>query len=138
MGLDIDKNIVFDWGLASNLKFDGKSTSVTQAFFGLGAKQRYIFSESFLLNFRLFPYAGFSQISQPKNVQQGIEGNEKTEFIYGASFDVQIGIKLWNTPSGNSYFLSAGYKLDAFEFKTKGLLKNGGVMIGLSWTFNFD
>lgn len=91
-----------------------------------------VIADNFLIQGKLYPYIGLSQSNTPKNIEIGQEAEDKTEFTYGASADVSVGIKLWNTGKGNSTFLHVGYVIMASEFKTRDMIKGGCLMIGLT------
>ena len=118
--------------IQSNLKFGKKETTATAAYLGPGVRRRYIFNNTFILQGKIYPYIGLSQSNTPKNLETGQEAEDKTEFTYGASADISVGIKLWNTSKGNSTFLHFGYAIIANEFKTKGIFKSGCIMVGLT------
>lgn len=118
--------------LISNLKFRGKETSSTTALLGAGVRRKLVFGDNFLIQGKLYPYIGIVGSNTPKNIETDQEAKDKTEFTYGASADISLGLKLWNTSKGNSTFLHVGYDIIASEFKTKGLFKSGCIMVGLT------
>ena len=118
--------------IISNLKFGGKDTSASTAWMGAGIRRKLVFADNFLIQGKLYPYIGLSQSNTPKNIEIGQEAKDKTEFTYGASADVSVGLKLWNTAKGNSTFLHVGYAIMASEFETKGMFKGGCIMVGLT------
>lgn len=95
--------------IISNLKFGRKATSASTAWMGGGVRRKLVIADNFLIQGKLYPYIGLSQSNTPKNIEIGQEAEDKTEFTYGASADVSVGIKLWNTGKGNSTFLHVGY-----------------------------
>lgn len=118
--------------ILSNLKFGKKETTATKAYLGPGVRRKYVFNNTFVIQGKVYPYIGLADSSTPKNIEIKHEAEEKTEFTYGASADISAGIKLWNTSHGNSTFLHLGYAIIANEFKTKGIFKNGCIMVGLT------
>lgn len=116
----------------SDLEFGGKKTSSSAALLGAGVRRKIVFGDNFLIQGKLYPYIGLSYIGTPKNTETGQEAEDKTKFTYGASADLSIGFKICNTAKGNSTFLHVGYVLMAGEFETKGLFKNGAIMLGLT------
>lgn len=118
--------------IISNLKFGGKDTSASTAWMGAGVRRKLVIADNFLIQGKLYPYIGLSQSNTPKNIEIGQEAKDKTEFTYGASADVSVGLKLWNTAKGNSTFLHVGYAIMASEFETKGMFKGGCIMVGLT------
>ena len=118
--------------IISNLKFGGKDTSASTAWMGAGIRRKLVFADNFLIQGKLYPYIGLSQSNTPKIIEIGQEAKDKTEFTYGASADVSVGLKLWNTAKGNSTFLHVGYAIMASEFETKGMFKGGCIMVGLT------
>lgn len=118
--------------IISNLKFGGKATSASTAWMGGGVRRKLVIADNFLIQGKLYPYIGLSQSNTPKNIEIGQEAEDKTEFTYGASADVSVGIKLWNTGKGNSTFLHVGYVIMASEFKTRDMIKGGCLMVGLT------
>ena len=99
---------------------------------GAGVRRKIVFGDNFLIQGKLYPYIGLSYTGTPKNTETRQEAEDKTKFTYGASADLSIGFKICNTAKGNSTFLHVGYVLMAGEFKTKGLFKNGAIMLGLT------
>ena len=118
--------------IISNLKFGGKATSASTAWMGGGVRRKLVIADNFLIQGKLYPYIGLSQSNTPKNIEIGQEAEDKTEFTYGASADLSVGIKLWNTGKGNSTFLHIGYVIMASEFKTRDMIKGGCLMVGLT------
>ena len=118
--------------IISNLKFGGKATSASTAWMGGGVRRKLVIADNFLIQGKLYPYIGLSQSNTPKNIEIGQEAEDKTEFTYGASADVSVGIKLWNTGKGNSTFLHVGYVIMASEYKTRDMIKGGCLMVGLT------
>ena len=118
--------------IISNLKFGGKATSASTAWMGGGVRRKLVIADNFLIQGKLYPYIGLSQSNTPKNIEIGQEAEDKTEFTYGASADLSVGINLWNTGKGNSTFLHIGYVIMASEFKTRDMIKGGCLMVGLT------
>ena len=118
--------------IISNLKFGGKETSASTAWMGAGVRRKLVIADNFLIQGKLYPYIGLGQSNTPKNIEIGQESEDKTKFTYGASADVSVGLKLWNTAKGNSTFLHVGYAIMASEFETKGMFKGGCIMVGLT------
>lgn len=118
--------------IISNLKFGGKETSASTAWMGAGVRRKLVIADNFLIQGKLYPYIGLGQSNTPKNIEIGQEAEDKTKFTYGASADVSVGLKLWNTAKGNSTFLHVGYAIMASEFETKGMFKGGCIMVGLT------
>lgn len=126
-------NMELEFGAMSNLKFGKDEYSTITTYIGLGAKRRYIFGESFMINFHIAPYIGLSSYDYPGHMAT----KSDSEFTYGATADLKAGFKLLETNKGNDIFLNLGYKIYAGEFKTEGMFKNGYFCIGitqiLSW-----
>lgn len=118
--------------IISNMKFGKNDTLAGTACLGAGVRRKLVFGDNFLIQGKIYPYIGFAQSDTPKNIETGQEAEDKTEFTYGASADISLGIKLWNTTKGNSTFLHIGYAVMAGEFETKGLFKSGFIMVGLT------
>lgn len=118
--------------IISDLKFGGKETSSSLAWLGAGVRRKMVFDDNFLIQGKFYPYIGFSQSNTPKNIELNQEAEDKTKFTYGASADISLGLKLWNTSKGNSTFLHVGYAVIASEFETKELFKSGCIMVGLT------
>lgn len=118
--------------IISNLKFGKKGTSASTAWLGAGVRRKLVFADNFLILGKLYPYIGLAQSNTSKNIEIDQEAEDKTKFTYGASADVSVGIKLWNTAKGNSTFLHVGYAIMASEFETKGLFKGGCIMVGFT------
>lgn len=121
--------------IISDLKFGGKETSSTMAWLGAGVRRKLVFGDKFLIQGKLYPYIGLSQSNTPKNIETGQEAKDKTKITYGASADISLGFKLYNTSKGNSTFLHVGYAVIASEFETKGMFKSGCIMVGLTTIF---
>ncbi len=118
--------------IISNLKFGGNDTSAATGWLGAGVRRKLVLGDNFLIQGKIYPYIGLAQSITPKNIEIGQEAEDKTEFTYGASADISLGLKLWNTSNGNSTFLHVGYAVMASEFETKGLFKGGCIMVGLT------
>lgn len=118
--------------IISNLKFGKKDTSASTAWLGAGVRRKLVIANIFLIQGKLYPYIGLSQSNTPKDIEIGQEAEDKTKFTYGASADVSVGLKLWNTAKGNSTYLHVGYAIMASEFETKGMFKGGCIMVGLT------
>lgn len=118
--------------IISDLKFGGKETSSAMAWLGAGVRRKLVFGDNFLIQGKLYPYIGLSQSNTPKNIETGQEAKDETKFTYGASADISLGLKLYNTSKGNSTFLHVGYAIIASEFETKGMFKGGCIMVGLT------
>lgn len=118
--------------IISNLKFGKKDTSASTAWLGAGVRRKLVIANNFLIQGKLYPYIGLSQSNIPKDIEIGQEAEDKTKFTYGASADVSVGLKLWNTAKGNSTYLHVGYAIMASEFETKGMFKGGCIMVGLT------
>lgn len=118
--------------IISNLKFGKKDTSASTGWLGAGVRRKLVIADNFLIQGKLYPYIGLTQSITPKIIEIGQEAEDKTKFTYGASADVSVGLKLWNTEKGNSTFLHVGYAITASEFETKGMFKGGCIMVGLT------
>lgn len=118
--------------IIGDLKFGGKETSSAMAWLGAGVRRKLVFGDNFLIQCKLYPYIGLSQSNTPKNIETGQEAKDETKFTYGASADISLGLKLYNTSKGNSTFLHVGYAIIASEFETKGMFKGGCIMVGLT------
>lgn len=118
--------------IISDLKFGGKETSSAMAWLGAGVRRKLVFGDNFLIQGKLYPYIGLSKSITPKNIETGQEAKDETKFTYGASADISLGLKLYNTSKGNSTFLHVGYAIIASEFETKGMFKGGCIMVGLT------
>lgn len=118
--------------IIGNLKFGGKETSSRMAWLGAGVRRKLVFGDNFLIQGKLYPYIGLSGGNTPKNIETGQEAKDETKFTYGASADISLGLKLYNTSKGNSTFLHVGYAIIASEFETKGMFKGGCIMVGLT------
>lgn len=118
--------------IISDLKFGGKETSSAMAWLGAGVRRKLVFGDNFLIQGKLYPYIGLSKSITPKNIETGQEAKDETKFTYGASADISLGLKLYNTSKGNSTFLHVGYAIIASGFETKGMFKDGCIMVGLT------
>jgi len=118
--------------LMSDLEFGAKKTSTDLGIFGIGVRRKIVLGDNLLFQGKLYPYIGFRYTNIPKIIEIDQEAKDETKFTYGASADFSIGFKIWNTAKGNSTFLHVGYALMAGEFETKGLFKNGAIMLGLT------
>ncbi|MCI7580691.1 MAG: hypothetical protein MST01_10745 [Prevotella sp.] len=117
-----DLNDFLYMGLHFAADVDGFDTY--QSIFSLGLSKRYQIGESLLIQGKIGPYAGYGSI------------NKEDKFIYGANANLAVGVKLWETKKGNSTFITVGYYLDAYEFKTTDLFKNGSWGIGFTTVLN--
>ena len=109
--------------------YDDMSTGST--ILGYGAKQRFRYG-AFLLQIIVFPYAGFAWM----DYHEGKENKTDYDFAYGAAGNISVGLKAWNTSKGNETFITIGYYVDAPEFKTQDMFKNGSWMFGLTIVLN--
>lgn len=116
----------------SDLEFGAKKTSTSLGILGIGARRKIVLGDNLLFQGKLYPYIGLRYTHIPKIIEIDQEAKDETKFTYGASADFSIGFKIWNTAKGNSTFLHVGYALMAGEFETKGLFKNGAIMLGLT------
>lgn len=119
-------------GFIGDFKFGEKETNAMTGWIGAGVGRKLVFGDKFLIQGQIYPYIGLTQTHIPKIVEIGQDAKDKEEFTYGAYADLSAGIKLWNTSKGNSTFLHVGYAVMAGEFETKGLIKNGCLMVGLT------
>lgn len=133
----IYKSLLISFGFSSNLKF-GKNELFNEAFFmGVGLGKHIMYNDAFYIQGKIYPYAGLSGydvIELDKNYKMKKEF--KDEFIYGANAEMSIGFKLLDTKKGNSTFLNLGYLVSANKFKTKDIIKNGMIMVGLTTIIN--
>ena len=98
-------------------------------YFGVGLGRKY--SAGGLLIFaNAYPYAGFS--IQDKRDGDKWTSDTEFKFSYGAMGTVGIGLKLYENAKGNQYYISGGYTINAFEFKTDNLLKRGVWLVGIT------
>ena len=109
-------------GLNFAADIDGFDTY--QSILGLGLSKRYQIGDNLLIQGKIGPYAGYGSI------------NEKDKFIYGANGSISAGVKLWDTKKGNSTFITVGYYIDAYEFETTDMFKNGSWAIGFTTVLN--
>lgn len=131
---DLNDYLYMGYGMAADIKgFDSFSFGL---YLGLG--KRYRLGKYLLLQGKIGPYAGMLNYTEKVyNKKTGkVNDKDKYEFAYGANASLAAGIKLWDTKKGNTTFLTVGYYLDAYEFKTEDLFKKGGSWgIGFTTTF---
>ncbi len=127
-GIDAIKlwHFSLNWDHA-NFSYGMKSNSWT---FGAGWNIRKVIKNCFLIQGRLFPYAGVL-----KTKFEDEELGNSSEFTYGARANAQIGFKIYDAKDEVKHkaFLTIGYRIDAPEFKTKDMFKNGWWGIGISF-----
>lgn len=82
--------------------------------------------ESFLFLGYIYPYIGCSYLYSK------LEDKSKFEFDYGASGGVKVGYNVYTSAKGNKHFVTVGYGINAGQFKTKDLFKNGAWQLGLT------
>lgn len=99
--------------------------------FGYGAKQRFVY-DAFLLQVKVFPYIGLLMT----DYYEGKDSKSDYDFTYGAAGNVSVGLKAWTTSKGNDAFITIGYYIEAPEFKTKNMVKNGSWLFGLTLVLN--
>ena len=111
----------YDWGFGDISIFD--------LYIGYGLHKRVFFGDSFLIQGKIWPYLGFSMISY--------EGETESEydFIYGASAQLEAGLKMYTTKKGNDLYLTVGYDITAPEFDTDGMIDNGTWQLGVTMKF---
>lgn len=134
---DLNKNMYI--GLDASYGFDDLSSSSLIG--NIGLKKRYVFNNSFLIQGKIGPYAGWYSY---ETIQfNGVDkyGNAKNskktenEFTWGVNASIAGGIRLWNTPKGNSTFLTIGYYINARELKTEKVIENGSWGLGFTTIF---
>lgn len=109
-------------GLSFSADIDGFDTY--SSIFNLGLSKRYQIGESLLIQGKIGPYIGYGSVF------------EEDKFYYGANGSISAGVKLWDTKKGNSTFITVGYYLDAYEFDTTDMFKNGCWGIGFTTILN--
>ncbi|MBQ8269595.1 MAG: hypothetical protein IJZ22_00110 [Bacteroidaceae bacterium] len=147
MSSAINKILYAEWGLLSNLK-SAKKGSTYLGYMGVGIHQGFILGNSFMMNFSLAPYIGYSRYSYETTEMRPVisslpssYGNyygikpftttkDENEFTYGATADINFGFKVYK-----EYGISFGYKIFAGEFKTKNMFKSGFIKVGLCGYF---
>lgn len=117
-----DFNKYLYMGLSVNADIDGFDIYAT--FFNLGLSKRYQIGNNLLVQGKIGPYIGYGSVY------------EDDKFYYGANGSVSFGVKLWDTKKGNSTFITLGYYIDAYEFETTDLIKNGSWGIGFTTILN--
>lgn len=130
------KHLVVLYGLISNFKFGSDESLEYSSYVGLGLGHRRVYNDNFFIQGKIYPFAGlhgYDKLGFDKNGKTKTES--KTEFLYGANADVSVGIKIFDTKKGSSPFLNLGYMVTAGKFKTKGMIKNGMIMVGLTIMF---
>lgn len=105
--------------------------SMFDASVGFGLKKRCNLGDEMFMMGTIYPYIGVSETSFDMS-DLGLENVEDTEFIWGAAAGLEMGINVWKTKSGNSFFLTLGYHIDARELKVDDLLDNGRWSVGLT------
>ena len=133
---ELGLGIGFDTGkygygyLGGNLAiFDNyEISSISNFAIGFGGKQRFR-TDAFILTIKAFPYIGLLSTNYK-------EDKTDYDFTYGATANISAGIKMWTTSKGNDAFITIGYCINAPEFETKDLLKNGLWQFGLTLVFN--
>lgn len=96
---------------------------------GLGLGKKYVLG-SLLFFANAYPYAGF--IMQDKMENDKWTSDTEFTFSYGAMGTAGIGLKIHESDKGKKYYLSGGYTVNAFKFKTKNLFKNGTWLVGIT------
>lgn len=147
MAAAMNKLFHFEWGITSNLK-SAKKGSTYLGYMGVGIHQGMFLGDSFMINFALAPYIGYSRFSYETTEMRPVISSlpssygkyygtkpftttkDENEFTYGATADVNVGFKI-----SKSYCLNIGYKIFASEFKTKNMFKSGFIKVGLSSYF---
>lgn len=90
---------------------------------GYGLHYRSV-GESFLFLGYIYPYLGCSYYKTANK--------SKFDFDYGASGGAKIGYNVYTSAKGNRHFITVGYGVNALQFKTKDLFKNGAWQLGLT------
>ena len=106
----------------------GKNMDIFSMSLGYGLRKRYVSNDMFLVQGKLYPYMGYFSSSYKIN---GME-NKSSDFNYGLSGSLALGLKLWNTANGNSVFLTAGYSVSAPDFKFKGMFESGSFGLAIT------
>lgn len=126
-----DLNQYLYMGVGFSADLDGFDSYSSVLYLGVG--KRYRIGKYLLVQGKIGPYAGLLGYTAYEYDKKGHKSEkDKMKFAYGANANIAAGVRLWDTKKGNSVFLTAGYYLDAYEFKTKNLFKNGSWGIGFT------
>lgn len=111
-----------------------KYNSTATITFGLGLGSKYRFGP-ILLQGSLYPYIGDYSYDVPKDVGS-TETKMKQKLAYGAQANLGAGYNIHTgKKKGGKTYLTVGYYMNAFEFETDGMVKNGTWMVGLTTDF---
>lgn len=111
-----------------------KYNSTATITFGLGLGSKYRFGP-ILLQGSLYPYIGGYSYEVPKDVDP-TKTKMKQKVAYGAQANLGAGYNIHTgKKKGGKTYLTVGYYMNAFEFETDGMVKNGTWMVGLTTDF---
>lgn len=99
------------------------SVKVVSLILGLGL-QIHNDMDDFIIIGNIYPYLGGSYTSYDKK--------SKFNFSYGAAAMAKIGFNVYTSGNGHRHFLTIGYGINAYEFKTNDLFRNGEWQLGLT------
>lgn len=99
---------------------------------GWGFRKRHVINDIFLIQGKLYPYAGYSSME----LDLGDSTVSEKEFAWGLQGNLSIGLKLWNTSAGNSVFLTGGYSDAAPELDFGKIGDNGYWGLGITVIYN--
>lgn len=92
---------------------------------GYGLHYRSV-GDSFLFLGYVYPYLGCSYLYNK------LEDKSKLDFDYGASGGAKVGYNVYTSAKGSKHYVTIGYGVNASQFKTKDLFKNGAWQLGLT------
>lgn len=99
------------------------ATSGISLTLGYGLNYRSV-GDSWMFVAYVYPYLGGSYLST--------NDKSKVKFTYGAAGGAKIGYNVYTSAKGGRHFVTVGYGVNAYEFHTKNLFKNGSWQLGLT------
>lgn len=159
---DMHQYLNLEAAFSTPLKFSSDEVWSHLGYIAVGVQRKLLFSDNFILSFRVAPYVGMSYaniVTEEYHEAQIVKGIQRRtlretqtpsyskidaytttdnesefDFTYGATAEIGVGFKIFETKKGKDLFLNIGYKIFAGEFKTEGMFDNGFFKIGLMRT----
>lgn len=123
------------FGMVFGATYQFVSHGTYNGYLGVGLAPRYTVGP-LLLGVSLYPYVNmYSRYEKSGTYKNGNpKFEDKIKIGYGGALDLTAGLKVYTTKKGHDIYVTGSYHVDAFEFKTKGIFKEGLWGVGISTT----
>lgn len=125
-GIGSDNGAHFVLGIAGS---NYAHFSTTNYHAGFGLQKSFIKSDYFLMKANIWPYIGWTTLEYDN------EDKSETDFTYGASAQLEAGLRVYREKDGTDWFITVGYGITAPEFETKDIIENGSWLVGITARF---